>query len=273
MNDLVEYKKDEVELLRETVCRGATNAELAMFGNMCKATGLNPFKKEIWFIKSEKGGVQMMTGINGFLAIANKHPQFDGMEVSLEEKDGKLISATAKVYRKDRQHPSVATVYLQEYFKPSKTGYGMWEKMPRMMLQKVAKSVALREAFPQELNSLYTKEEMPIEYSEPRNQVPATTLAEKLEVIPEAEKEVVEPEEERKFVYNLSLLPEDKMKAAVAYATKEGLELDEVNGYFFVLSDKEIKKFSRCKSDYNTYIEEIDIESMRIEDDSEDNTL
>ena len=33
-----------------------------------------------------------------------------------------------------------------------------------MMLQKVAKSVALREAFPQEMNGIYTQEEMPQEY-------------------------------------------------------------------------------------------------------------
>lgn len=174
-NEIVKYTAEQSELIRQTVAKGATNAELQMFLEFCKSTNLNPFKKEIWFIKSEKGGVQMMTGINGFLAIANNHPQFDGMEVSLEEKDGKLISATAKVYRKDRQHPSVATVYLQEYFKPSKYGNGMWEKMPRMMLQKVAKSVALREAFPQELGGMYTEDEMPAEYSVDTAKTPQIT--------------------------------------------------------------------------------------------------
>ena len=34
-----------------------------------------------------------------------------------------------------------------------------------MMLQKVAKSVALREAFPQELGGMYTEEEMPDDYA------------------------------------------------------------------------------------------------------------
>ena len=159
------YNSEQIELIKNTVAKNATNAELQMFIEFCKSTRLNPFKKEIWFIKSEKGGVQMMTGINGFLAIANNHPEFDGMEVSVEEKDGKVVSATAKVYRKDRKYPSVATVYLSEYFKPSKYGNGMWEKMPRMMLQKVAKSVALREAFPQELNGIYTEEEMPSEFA------------------------------------------------------------------------------------------------------------
>lgn len=160
---------DDKKLLLNTVAKGATESEFKMFIEFCKATGLNPYKKEIWFIKT-KNGVQMMTGINGFLAIANRHPQFDGMEVSIQEENGKLVSATAKVYRKDRKIPSCATVYLSEYFKPSQFGNGMWEKMPRMMLQKVAKSVALREAFPQELNGIYTQEEMPQEYELPKDE-------------------------------------------------------------------------------------------------------
>lgn len=158
-------KKEDRNLLLATVAKGATESEFLMFLEFCKSTGLNPYKKEIWFIKTDKGGVQMMTGINGFLAIANRNPNYDGMEVSIDEQDGKLISATAKVYRKDRKYPSCATVYFNEYFKPTKFGNGMWEKMPKMMLQKVAKSVALREAFPQELGGMYTQEEMPDEYS------------------------------------------------------------------------------------------------------------
>lgn len=162
---VIENKK----LLLNTVAKGATEAEFLMFLEFCKSTGLNPYKKEIWFIKTDKG-VQMMTGINGFLAIANRNPNYDGMEVSIDEQDGKLISATAKVYRKDRRYPSCATVYFNEYFKPTKFGNGMWEKMPKMMLQKVAKSVALREAFPQELGGLYIQEEMPSEYSVPKEE-------------------------------------------------------------------------------------------------------
>ena len=153
------------KLLLNTVAKGATEAEFQMFLEFCKSTGLNPFKKEIWFIKTG-AGVQMMTGINGFLTIANNHPQFDGMSVKLDEQDGKLVSATCTVYRKDRKYPSEATVYYSEYAKNSP----IWRTMPRMMLQKVAKSVALREAFPQELNGIYTQEEMPQEYELPKDE-------------------------------------------------------------------------------------------------------
>ena len=157
-NEIV--RKEDRNLLLATVAKGATESEFQMFLEFCKSTGLNPFKKEIWFIKTGSG-VQMMTGINGFLTIANNHPQFDGMTVKIDEQDGKLVSATCTVYRKDRKYPSEATVYYSEYAKNSP----IWRTMPRMMLQKVAKSVALREAFPQELNGMYTQEEMPAEYS------------------------------------------------------------------------------------------------------------
>ena len=153
-------KKEDRNLLLSTVAKGATESEFQMFLEFCKSTGLNPFKKEIWFIKTG-AGVQMMTGINGFLTIANNHSQFDGMTVKIDEQDGKLVSATCTVYRKDRKDPSEATVYYSEYAKNSP----IWRTMPRMMLQKVAKSVALREAFPQELGGMYTQEELPSEYS------------------------------------------------------------------------------------------------------------
>jgi len=152
--------KEEERLLLQTVARGATELEFKMFLEFCRSTGLNPFKREIWFIKNGNS-VQIMTGINGFLAIANRHPEYDGMQVDIQEEDGKLISATASVYRKDRKHPSTAKVFFNEYAKNSP----IWKSMPKMMLQKVAKSVALREAFPQELGGIYTQEEMPEEYS------------------------------------------------------------------------------------------------------------
>ena len=145
--------------LRDTVAPGLTNGEFALFAEMCRATGLNPALKEIWAIKAG-GRLQLMTGINGFLKIANAHPAFDGMEVSFEWDGKQLVSSTVKVYRKDRRFPSVATAYLSEYGK----GTPIWKSMPSIMLSKCAKSLALREAFVNELGGLYTQEEMPSEF-------------------------------------------------------------------------------------------------------------
>lgn len=161
------------ETIRSTVAVGATDTELDMFIAFCQSTGLNPFKKEIWFIKTKgymrrdgthvEGRVQMMTGINGFFQIANKHPEFNGMEAPEFEEDasGNPIKCTVRVHRKDRHFPSVGVARWREFF-PGKTdkGNSLWETKPFHMLAKVAKAIALREAFPQELNGLYTEDEV-----------------------------------------------------------------------------------------------------------------
>lgn len=169
----IDYSSSEViRTLKATVAIGATDAEFAMFIEQCKATGLNPFKKEVWFIKAG-GRVQIMTGIQGFFAIANSAPEFDGHESGLITPSGEMVSAAypkqdfigawCKVYRKDRRMPSEAIAMLSEYDK----GQGTWKVMRRVMIIKCAESVALRKAFPQQLNGLYTAEEMPSEYTGP----------------------------------------------------------------------------------------------------------
>ena len=158
-----------VKTMQETVARGTTPAEFALFVQYCKATGLNPFKKEIWCIKANQG-LQIMTGINGFWTIANSSKDFDGAEVGLINASGEwvktvpdnsFIGAWCRVYRKDRRIPMEGEALLADYAK----GFGLWKTAPRIMIKKVAESIALRKAFPQELNGLYTKEEMPAEYT------------------------------------------------------------------------------------------------------------
>ena len=159
--------------LRNTVAPGLTDPEFMLFAEMCRATGLNPATKEIWAIKAG-GRLQLMTGINGFLKIANSHPAYDGMEVEYEWDGKNLIAATVKVYRKDRRFPSVATAYMSEYGKQTP----IWRQMPSIMLSKCAKSLAIREAFINELGGLYTQEEMPADYGAQRVEVVNTETGE-----------------------------------------------------------------------------------------------
>jgi phage recombination protein Bet len=164
MNEIakIDYSSKEIiETLQKTVASGLNKEEFMLFAELCKSTGLNPFKKEIWAIKAG-GRLQLMTGVNGYWAIANAHPMFDGTEQDIEvDKEGHPVKATCKVYRKDRKFPSVAIALMKEYRKSSP----IWSQMPSVMLMKCAESVALRKAFPQELNGLYTQEEMPPEYT------------------------------------------------------------------------------------------------------------
>ena len=174
MNDkalaLIDFNdKSVVATLKNTVAKGLTDIELGLFAEFCKGTKLNPFKRETWAIKAGDR-LQIMTGINGYWTIANNHPEFDGSEGGYISKDGQelpdtypgtdWVGAWCRVYRKDRKFPTKASVFRSEYDK----GMGNWKAMPKVMITKCAESVALRKAFPQELNGTYTEEEMPPEY-------------------------------------------------------------------------------------------------------------
>ena len=185
MNDKALITQNNVEMLhtlRNTVAPGLTDSEFALFAEIVKSTGLNPVTKEVWAIKAG-GRLQLMTGINGFLRIANSHPMFDGMEVEFEKDGDRIVAATAKVYRKDRRFPAVATAFMAEYGKPTP----IWKQMPSVMLAKCAKSLAIREAFVQELGGLYTQEEMPAEFAPPR----ATTIPQEALIVSEKTNRVI----------------------------------------------------------------------------------
>lgn len=238
MNDKALITQNNVEMLhalRNTVAPGLTDAEFALFAEIVKSTGLNPVTKEVWAIKAG-GRLQLMTGINGFLRIANSHPMFDGMEVEFEWDNKQLVSATAKVYRKDRRFPAVATAYMNEYGKPSP----IWKTMPSVMLSKCAKSLAIREAFVQELGGLYTQEEMPAEYAPPR----ATTIPQEALIVSEktgkvigtkieAKEAVVDVEtgeifEEKEDLPEFLATKPKKSKATTTYYNLETLQGDKL---------------------------------------------
>ena len=211
-----------LQALRNTVAPGLTEPEFLLFAEMCRATGLNPATKEIWAIKAG-GRLQLMTGINGFLRIANSHPEFDGMEVAFEWDGKTLVSCTVKVHRKDRKYPSVATAYMSEYGKQTP----IWRTMPTVMLSKCAKSLAIREAFIQELGGLYTAEEMPPEFAAPKTVVePKTVTVEP--VVDDLPADWFEPKKPTEAIiepskriqptyYDVSKLPEEQRPKARNY--------------------------------------------------------
>lgn len=185
---VIDYSSAEVvKTLQNTVAQGTSPEEFAVFVGYCKATGLNPLKKEVWCIKAG-GRLQIMTGINGYWQIANSHESYDGMEGPDFEYDdkGRPVSCSVKVYRKDRRFPAVGVAFLEEDSGQSP----VWKQRPRVMLQKVAETRALRKAFPQELNGTYTAEEMPEVYSaepSPGKLQSVQSIGQKTEIISGAE--------------------------------------------------------------------------------------
>lgn len=156
------FTGDQLAVIKANLAIGATDEELQFFLEFCKASGLNPLTKEVWFIKT-KERPQIMTGINGYWRIANEHPEYDGAVESLEfDSAGAPISARCEVYRKDRKYPAVGIALLKEY----KKNTPVWGMMPSIMLGKCAASIAIRKAFPSQLGGSYTQEELPLEMVE-----------------------------------------------------------------------------------------------------------
>lgn len=150
-NEVDQWADQEmINTLKDTVCKGATNAQFRMFAEVCKSTGLSPWLKEIWFVP----GVGVMAGRDGYLRVANEHPMFDGMETRVERDAKNLpVKAVCQVWRKDRSHPITCEAYFNEY----KRSGGVWEKYPSAMIQKVAEVLALKRSF--SINGVVTEEE------------------------------------------------------------------------------------------------------------------
>lgn len=160
------------ELLKQTICKGASDQEFELFAHICKRTGLDPFAKQVfpvfrWDSKQGRNLMTVQTSIDGYRVIAERTGNYaPGKEIVYSyNTEGTLISATAYVKKLTKDgawHEVAATAFWDEYAQKTKEGKlsQFWSKMPHLMLGKCAESLALRKAFPAELSGLYTHEEM-----------------------------------------------------------------------------------------------------------------
>lgn len=158
----------QLELVRSTIAKGATNDELKLFAYRCQHMGLDPLKPgQIHFVKYGNSPGAIIIGREGFRVRAAKTGKHAGTKIGVirNEKD-EVIGAWCEVYRTDWTQPAREEVFLEEY----NTGKAQWAKMPITMIKKVAECAALRMAFPDELGGLYSKEEM--DQAEPQDQAP-----------------------------------------------------------------------------------------------------
>ncbi len=165
----------QVDVIKSQIAKGATDDELKMFLYVCERTKLDPFTKQVHFVKrwdskagKEVGAVQV--GIDGLRSIAertgdyagNDDPVFDGTitvgdkpQINVPEK------ATVTVYKmvQGQRYPCTASAKWKSYYPGDKMGF-MWRKLPELMLGKCAEALALRKAFPSVMSGLYVAEEM-----------------------------------------------------------------------------------------------------------------
>ena len=170
--------QEQAELVKRTICKGATDDELQMFIGVCNRTGLDPFARQIYAVKrySKKEKKEVMSiqiSIDGSRLIAQRSNEYEGQTpAEWCGKDGVWkqlwvskempFAARVGVWRKNFREPCFAVAIFDSYAQKYDDGnlMGLWAQFPELMISKCAEALALRKAFPQELSGLYTMEEM-----------------------------------------------------------------------------------------------------------------
>lgn len=154
-----------------------TTQEIVMFMNLCKFQHLNPFLREAYLIKYGSQPATIVTGKAALEKRAARCEAYAGFEAGVVVTDGssleyrpgalvlegeQLVGGWADVYVKGYERPVRAVVSLEEYIGRKKDGSvnGQWASKPATMIRKVAKIQALREAFPEDFQGMYSAEEM-----------------------------------------------------------------------------------------------------------------
>jgi phage recombination protein Bet len=131
------------QTLKSTVFKGATDEEMLALVVTANTYQLNPLLKEMYAFPKKGGGIVPMVGVDGWLKIANRQENYDGMSVEVFG-DGKTPThATCEIYLKNRQHP----VKVTEYFEECRRNTDPWNQMPRRMIRNKVMIQAIRVAF------------------------------------------------------------------------------------------------------------------------------
>ncbi|MCX7922727.1 MAG: phage recombination protein Bet [Clostridia bacterium] len=190
------YTQEQIELIKNTIAKGATDDELKMFTAVAQKYGLDPFIKEIWFIKRVKkvkgqngqwdyprlsnGEVDykdaetlIMTSRDGYLKIAQRDSDFDGIvgfvirENDTFEVDAENYKVTHKFGAKRGKiigawakvdHKKRKPVIVYADFEEYRSESNIWKQYPSAMILKVAEVLALKRQFG--ISGLVTREEM-----------------------------------------------------------------------------------------------------------------
>lgn len=169
------FDQKQIDILKNSICRGVSNDEFEIFLMACRKTQLDPFMKQIYAVKrpaKKPDGtwgetMTIQTGIDGYRLIAERTGRYvPGPEPTYAyDGEGRVLSATAYIKKQTSDgtwHTVSETAYMEEYCQRKKDGglMGLWANMPRTMLSKCAEAKVLRKAFPAEMSGVYTKEEM-----------------------------------------------------------------------------------------------------------------
>jgi phage recombination protein Bet len=209
---------EHLKLLKETMAKNATQAEFDLFLYTARKYGLDPLVKQIWCVKFGSSPAAIYCGRDGFLAIAHRSGQLDGMETTAIRNDkGELVAAQCKVWRRDMQHPFVVEVALSEYKSNNNPN---WNNRPETMLKKVAESQCLRRAF--SISGMYEPGEMDNNDYEPQPALPQPKAqpARIVSIVPDTE---TKPEQEPESA------TDQQISAIRKLVSRLGIDEDKLN--------------------------------------------
>lgn len=164
-----------------------TDVEFATLVGIGRATGLNPFLREIWAVKYrklnkqtgkyEETPAQIFIGRDGYRKGAIRQPDYEYHQVNaIYSKDnfaisddvihhvhgfgerGNLLGAYCVIKRKSSAKSTYVIVSMDEY----NLKQGLWNSKPETMIKKVAEAQALRQNFPDSLGGTYSDAEIPL---------------------------------------------------------------------------------------------------------------
>lgn len=176
----------DAETVKQYLVKGNGNVsdqEVFLFVKMCQAQKLNPFVTgEVYLIKFGTAPAQMVVGYDTYKRRAEENPDHlykesgivvcRGTSGEIVQKEGaclypseQLVGGWCRVHKlkNDREVVTFKEVSFTEYDK----GNTIWKEKPCTMIEKVAISQCLREAYPKDYEGLYTTEELaPAQYCE-----------------------------------------------------------------------------------------------------------
>lgn len=180
---LAEYPPKLIDTIKATVAKGATDEELYMFLQIASMYDLNPFMKEIWFVKNKDGSVMIMTSRDGYRKIASRDPNFkdcrsfavyENDEFEMETTMGEITNIHHKFTQNDRGDLIGAYSVLLTYngtrnaiyvdYKEYNNQSPVWRRYPTAMIRKVAENILLKQFA--KVNGLQTVEDAPKEVQE-----------------------------------------------------------------------------------------------------------
>lgn len=172
------WTNEQRDLIKRTVAKDATDDELALFLHVAKVSELDPLRRQIHFIK-QAGRVYFVADVNGLQARAAREDDYEGLlhavvyegdDFAVDNVTGMVVKHTsnplastktpvgawATVYRRGMK-PFTSVVRFVEYLNPNNA---LWRSKPAVMIDKCAKSTALRLAYPEQLGSIYEEAEL-----------------------------------------------------------------------------------------------------------------